>query len=180
MVCHSRAAGFVLGLTTLQMNRAHDYGGVRANQLRTLEHLGVFRVAVPGGGHTDRLLQAAEEYPALPDPYDEQGALEQRVRSYLHANCAQCHVAAGGGNAAMELGFTTTRAKTNFIGVRPLHDKFGIEDARLVSPGAPDRSVLLRRLATRGRGQMPPLATSVVDEAGVKLLRAWIESLPKN
>ncbi|MGE5193354.1 MAG: PQQ-dependent sugar dehydrogenase [Deltaproteobacteria bacterium] len=180
MVCHSRAAGFVLGLNTLQMNRAHDYGGVRANQLRTLEHLGVFRVAVPGGGHTDRLLQAAEEYPALPDPYDEQGALEQRVRSYLHANCAQCHVAAGGGNAAMELGFTTTRAKTNFIGVRPLHDKFGIEDARLISPGAPDRSVLLRRLATRGRGQMPPLAASVVDEAGVKLLRAWIESLPKN
>ena len=177
MVCHSRAAGFVLGLSTLQMNREHDYGGVRANQLRTLEHLGVFRVAAPGGGHTGRLLQEAEEYPALPDPYNEGGALEQRVRSYLHANCAQCHVAAGGGNAAMELGFTTTRARTNFIGVRPLHDRFGIEDARLVSPGAPDRSVLLRRVAQRGRGQMPPLASAVVDEAGVKLLRAWIESL---
>src|SRR5262249_21772316 len=45
MVCHSRAANWVLGLTTLQMNREHDYGGVRANQLRTLEHLGVFRVS---------------------------------------------------------------------------------------------------------------------------------------
>src|SRR5262249_61906445 len=45
MVCHSRAANWVLGLTTLQMNREHDYGGFRANQLRTLEHLGVFRVS---------------------------------------------------------------------------------------------------------------------------------------
>src|SRR5437899_2569349 len=45
MVCHSRAANWVLGLTTLQMNKEHDYGGVRDNQLRTLEHLGVFRVS---------------------------------------------------------------------------------------------------------------------------------------
>jgi uncharacterized repeat protein (TIGR03806 family) len=179
MVCHSRAAGFVLGLNTLQMNREHEYGGVRANQLGTLEHLGVFRVSVPGGGTSARLLQEPEEYPALPDPYDEAGSLEQRVRSYLHANCAQCHVAAGGGNAAMELGFFTPRAKTNFIGVRPLHEKFGIESPFLIAPGAPDRSVLLTRLATRGRGQMPPLATSLVDEAGVKLLGQWIESLPR-
>ena len=26
------------------MNKVHDYGGVRDNQLRTLEHLGLFRV----------------------------------------------------------------------------------------------------------------------------------------
>src|SRR5262249_8112503 len=44
MVCHSRAANFVLGLTELQMNEVHDYGGVRDNQLRVLEHLGVLRV----------------------------------------------------------------------------------------------------------------------------------------
>jgi glucose/arabinose dehydrogenase len=43
MVCHSRAANFVLGLTTLQMNKDHNYGGVVDNQLRTLEHLGMLR-----------------------------------------------------------------------------------------------------------------------------------------
>ena len=32
MVCHSRAANFVLGLSTAQMNRDHDYGKVRDNQ----------------------------------------------------------------------------------------------------------------------------------------------------
>ena len=44
MVCHSRAANFVLGLSTDQMNKVHDYPGGRAGQLRTLEHLGVFHV----------------------------------------------------------------------------------------------------------------------------------------
>src|SRR5262249_51249802 len=44
MVCHSRAANFVLGPSVLQMNKDHDYGGVIDNQLRALEHIGVFRV----------------------------------------------------------------------------------------------------------------------------------------
>ncbi|MGH7135652.1 MAG: hypothetical protein ACREHD_07925, partial [Pirellulales bacterium] len=44
MVCHSRAANFVLGLSTPQLNREHDYGGVIDNQLRVFEYLGLFRV----------------------------------------------------------------------------------------------------------------------------------------
>ena len=44
MVCHSRAANYVLGLTEAQMNKVHDYGKVSANQLRTLEHIGLFRI----------------------------------------------------------------------------------------------------------------------------------------
>src|SRR5262249_33025692 len=43
MVCHTRAANFVLGLTTLQMNKIHDYGGVKRNQLEVLAELGVLR-----------------------------------------------------------------------------------------------------------------------------------------
>lgn len=44
MVCHSRAAGFVLGLQTPQFNTAHDYGdGVAREQLLMLEALGLNR-----------------------------------------------------------------------------------------------------------------------------------------
>jgi ABC-type transporter Mla MlaB component len=49
----------------------------------------------------------------------------------------------------------------------------------LIVPGEPDKSVLLKRAELRGRDQMPPLATSRVDEAGVSLLREWIKSLKK-
>jgi mono/diheme cytochrome c family protein len=41
MLCHSRAANFVLGLSTAQLNRDHDYGEVIDNQLRVWSHIGL-------------------------------------------------------------------------------------------------------------------------------------------
>jgi hypothetical protein len=70
-------------------------------------------------------------------------------------------------------------AKANIVGVSPLHHSFGIAEARLVAPGEPKRSVLLERITRLGQGRMPPLATSVVDWDGAKMLREWIERLPK-
>lgn len=43
MTCHTRAAGFVLGFQTAQLNRDHDYGGFQANQLDVFERLGWLR-----------------------------------------------------------------------------------------------------------------------------------------
>jgi hypothetical protein len=151
MVCHSRAANFVLGLTELQMNKEHDYGGVRDNQLRVLEHLGVLRVnwmeetknrlrqEAEAKGMTEKQINEAldkmtatrgqrepvlsslltvppEKYRHLVDPYDATQDLTLRARSYLHANCAQCHVEAGGGNAQMELEFTTIPTDSPMLG----------------------------------------------------------------
>lgn len=205
MVCHSRAANFVLGLSELQMNRDHDYDGVRAPQLEVLESLGLLRVdwakeAVEGlkreakeigrdvaayvrerrGPTPDRsalLDRPPGAYRRLADPSDPREELERRARSYLHANCAHCHVEAGGGNAQMELELTTPREGMRVVDVPPLHPLEGLRDARLVAPGHPERSTLLARLARRGPGQMPPLATSVADAEAVELLRAWIQSL---
>ena len=36
---------------------------------------------------------------------------------------------------------------------------------------------LLQRIASRGKNQMPPLATSLVDEPAVELLRAWVRGM---
>ena len=44
MVCHTRAARFVLGVNTLQMNKQHSYGGMDENQLSGLERLGMFSI----------------------------------------------------------------------------------------------------------------------------------------
>jgi glucose/arabinose dehydrogenase len=212
MVCHSRAANYVLGLSEVQMNREHAYGPVRDNQLRTLEHLGVLRnnwaeeakermrAEAKAKGLTRQQIDAymkkqtvtrlqrepvisslltvpPEKYERLVDPYDATQDLTARARSYLHANCSQCHVEAGGGNAQMELDFATRREGTRLVDVKPVHDTFGLPDARLVAPGHPERSVLLQRMNHRGPGHMPPLATSRVDEQAVQMLREWITQL---
>jgi uncharacterized repeat protein (TIGR03806 family) len=209
MVCHTREANYVLGLSTAQMNRTHDYGGAAANQLEVLEYLGVLRSGPDARARAalrQRLLadglagreaaqlvrqltdntgqrdvpptrflpRPAAEQPRLVDPYDTRQDLTARARSYLHANCAHCHVTNGGGNAQIDLHFSPPLARTRLIDVEPMHDRFGLAGARLVAPGHPDRSVLFHRLATRGRGQMPPLATAVVDEQAVELIREWI------
>jgi uncharacterized repeat protein (TIGR03806 family) len=163
MTCHSRAANFVLGLTDLQLNKVHDYGGVRDNQLRALKHIGVFTGTLPKSSDT-----------RLVDPYDSTQDLDRRARSYLQVNCSVCHVEAGGGNSKMELGLATKPERMNLLGARPQHDTFGIDNAMLVFPGDPGRSVLHQRLSRRGRGQMPPLVTTVLDEQALALFRDWI------
>ena len=46
-MCHTVTAKYALGVNTLQMNKDHDYGGVVANQLATLDHLGLFTKPLP-------------------------------------------------------------------------------------------------------------------------------------
>lgn len=211
MVCHSRAAGFVLGLTTLQMNKDHDYHGVVDNQLRAFEHIGLFKdtnwvdvakkslrsrleseglkgdelnkktTELVANRDKDGVLAAAGEViERLVDPYDAKAPLAARARSYLHANCAVCHVDAGGGNSQFQLDYLVSTDKWKLVDVVPLHDKFGIADARLVAPGSPEKSVLLHRVAMRGRGQMPQLATNVVDQSAIEMLTEWIKQLKAN
>jgi hypothetical protein len=45
-------------------------------------------------------------------------------------------------------------------------------------PGSPDLSVLVARMARRDASGMPPLGSTVVDAAGVALVREWIAALP--
>ncbi|MEY4565482.1 MAG: hypothetical protein RLY14_452 [Planctomycetota bacterium] len=199
MVCHSRAANYTLGLQTSQMNRVHSYDGWNENQLYALERMGLFKVnqqqfAPPlpetdTAGTSEKVPQrswssnstmlpaSADRLPKLVDPYDPQFALHDRVRSYFDANCSSCHVPAGGGNAAIHLKYGIPLEATGLIDVVPKHQSFELENARIVSAGSPDRSVLLKRMATRGNGQMPPLASNVVDEKSVELVRQWILSL---
>lgn len=171
MVCHSRAAGFVLGFSPLQLDRDRDYGDVVDNQLRTLEHLGVFEGDLPS---------REDDRPRLVNPYDDSSPIEARVRSYLHVNCSTCHVKEGGGNSLMELGLRTPIDRMHLINEVPQHTQFEIPDARLVVPGDPERSVLYQRVNRRLTGQMPPLMSTEIDREAVDLIADWIRSLPSS
>ena len=61
-LCHTGPAGYILGLNTAQMNRSYDYGGIVDNQLRTLNHIGLF---------TEDIGEQYESFPQWADPTDE-------------------------------------------------------------------------------------------------------------
>jgi hypothetical protein len=86
-------------------------------------------------------------------------------------------VEAGGGNSLMTLDYEIDTEDTKTIDAQPQHDTFGMPGAKIIAPGHPDASVLLHRISIRGTGQMPPLATSRVDEPALKMLREWVASL---
>ncbi|MFN0055110.1 MAG: PQQ-dependent sugar dehydrogenase [Planctomycetales bacterium] len=170
-LCHTMPAKYALGVNTLQMNRDHDYGKGRVvNQLKALENLGIFKTPLP---------HPPSELPALVDYRDDRQPLDQRARSYLHANCAHCHIKWGGGNAEFQLLATLPLEALGIVNVRPGHGTLDLKDPRDLAPGDPERSMIYHRLTKLGLGRMPHVASNVVDESAAKLLKAWIESLPK-
>jgi hypothetical protein len=66
------------------------------------------------------------------------------------------------------------------IDIAPKHQDFGIQSAKLITPGHPEQSILLQRIAKRGNGQMPPIASNIVDQNAVDLIKSWIDAIPSN
>lgn len=164
--CHVDAAGFVLGLTTAQLDTGVD------GQLDTWAGRGLLEDAA--GRVLDEAPRASRP---LVDPRETAHALDARTRSWLDVNCAFCHRPDGPGNATIDLRATTPLADAGLLDVRPAQGDGGLTDARLVAPGEPERSTLWQRVATLGDGRMPPLATHQIDRVGAELLADWIRSL---
>jgi uncharacterized repeat protein (TIGR03806 family) len=167
-LCHTMPAKFVLGLNTHQLNREHDYGGMKANQLKAWEGLGLFTKPLPA---------APEKLPRLADYDDPKVDTATRARSYLQSNCAHCHMKWGGGNTEFQLLFTLKLADMGIVNVRPAHGDFALKDPKILKPGKPEESLLYHRMTITGLGRMPHVASSVVDEKGVKLVRDWIRQM---
>ena len=166
--CHNMAPKYALSVNTLQMNKDHVYGDTVANQLRTLERMGVF---------TEPLPQAPEQLPRLVNYRDSTLDLDTRARSYLHANCSHCHRRWGGGNAEFHMLAQLDLSETKTIGIRPGQGTFHLSNPALLSPGNPDRSVLYYRMAKLGAGRMPRIGSTVVDRDGLDLIYDWIVNL---
>lgn len=185
-LCHTMAAKYVLGVTTLQMNKVHNYApltrsaseespltrsaseGSTANQLTVFERLGIFK---------DKLPKPPANLPRLADYHDEKQDLHLRARSYLHANCAHCHRMWGGGNAEFELHASIPLTATKAVDTLPGQGLFNLKAPRIITPGDPARSMILHRMELTTLGRMPHVASKVVDEEGVKIVREWLAKL---
>jgi uncharacterized repeat protein (TIGR03806 family) len=169
LVCHTANAGLVLGVKTRQLNRDFKFpSGVTDNELRAWNHIGLF----------DTNLDEADlkNLPRLARLDDTTRTLQDRARSYLDANCANCHRPRGT-VAYFDARYDTPLARQNLIDGRVLIDE-RIDNSRVIAPNDIWRSILFMRTDTTEAFKMPPLARNQIDEQGMKLLRQWIESLP--
>jgi hypothetical protein len=167
LTCHNKSVGGALGPETLQMNKSFAYAGGMANQIATLEHIGLFDAPVA-------------TMPPLLDPGSSTAAatLDARARSYLHANCSICHRPEGD-YPDIDMRFTVPFKDTSLCNVDPNKGDLGVVGAKRLVPTMPMKSVMyLRMLAPdKKSGRMPQLATSVIDPLGTKLISDWITKI---
>lgn len=176
VACHRGGADVVLGFTVLQLSPDRDplapHGAPSPSGAADLDGLVGRGLLV---GLPPRLL-------ADPPRIAATTARERAALGYLHANCGMCHNANGPlAGLGLELdarladgsSLATSRAIATAV---DRESRFRCGDAELrVVAGAPERSVLLRRLASRHAvTQMPPLGRRVVDADACELLSAWI------
>jgi putative heme-binding domain-containing protein len=178
MTCHNPWAGHALAFTLPQLNKDHDYGGVKDNQIRAFKHIGL--VALLHKDWDGKNEQALDELPAvrLSNPHDKSADLNNRARSYLHVNCSHCHQFGAGGTADLELRYNSPLDQLKIVDVRPVQGAFEIPGAHILSPGEPYRSVLYYRMGKLGRGRMPHIGSDIVDHRGLNLIHDWIERMP--
>ncbi|WZO95814.1 PQQ-dependent sugar dehydrogenase [Isosphaeraceae bacterium EP7] len=183
LICHNpwvekkttifgRPSASPLAVSTGQWNKSHEFSkGKVDNQLRTFEHIGLFKSPIGAVAGKPGLAKMA-------DPYDKKAKLEDRARSYLQVNCSHCHQFGAGGSANIVLSNSVMLDQTNAIDVRPIQGTFNLSGAKIIAAGEPDSSVLYYRICKTGGGRMPRMGSNLVDERGVALIHDWIETLP--
>ncbi|MDX2052667.1 MAG: hypothetical protein SFV15_09770 [Polyangiaceae bacterium] len=158
-LCHEPQPERILGFGALQLT--HDGPGLTLRKLSDGRRLSV--------AHSEGF-----EVPGSP--------LAKEALGYLHANCGACHnrffqtV-----NLRLRLHVTDKRVEdtdtyTTTLGQEPV--SFMCPGCQLVHAGHASDSVVVHRLQSREMGlAMPPIASKVVDEVGMKAVVDWINSL---
>jgi hypothetical protein len=164
--CHDGEPGQVLGFSAIQLS-----GSGRPLTLASLATSGLLTSPPPPGA----------DYHVSGDP------TTVAALGYLHANCGHCHNAGTrlGERLAMDLRLvvadrtpeataiwrSTVNQPTQWFRAAGITARIAAHD--------PNASAIPYRMAHRGMyPQMPPLATKVIDSAGVALLRSWISTIP--
>ncbi len=173
LTCHTPEAGHALSVNTPQLNGPGTMGTTSGNFLTLLQ--------------TSGYLAGLNENPAtLPHhvkPEDASANLEARVRSYLAVNCSYCHQPGSSAPPSWNGLPDVPLDQSGILYSHLVSEAFHGPDDFTVTPGQPDRSAILNRIKAReaigdgkhlGYSQMPPLASNVVDPAGVALIEDWI------
>ena len=165
LTCHTPQSGYILGVRTAQFNGPHSYAEATDNQLRTLDHIGLFRYPIQA---------TTEDLSRLPRYDDTSVPIAARAHAYLATNCTSCHQPAGTGRGSMDMRFQTPLEQTDLVDVAALYGDLGTAEPRRIVPGNPQQSMLLARMRTLDNDRMPALTSLRVDTRGTAIVEQWI------
>lgn len=169
--CHTSVGGFALGFNTRQMNRDYAMMGP-GNQIAELENAGYFTNNPPDPATLAQLFAAD----------DNAASLEDRARSYLAANCVQCHQPGGPSLGNWDARPHVPLASAGIVDGL-LVNNGGNAFNRFLVPGSAEHSMVIKRLEAietpNGLAAMPPVGSCVKNQEAIDLLSAWIGSMRK-
>jgi hypothetical protein len=129
-------------------------------------------------------LPSLDGLPLDPPQTGQPYAAPNAALGYLHANCGHCHNPYGNAwsfnDMVLRLNVDEHDAANNGIVNttfnKPLQSWVGHGYTDRIVPGDADTSAVTYRMSLRTENmQMPPIATELVDETGLNLVRTWIE-----
>ena len=165
--CHTPAAGRVLGVRTVQLNRNFGFTGGSDNQLHAWGScMGLFQQAIA----------SPSTYGSLADPANTAEPIGARARSYLDANCSHCHQPFGPAPGGLDLRHTPLLSAMNLIGVTPTSGELGVVGAQRIHVGSKEQSVLWQRVQSSDLAIHMPRGAQLPDPLAVSLIGSWIDT----
>jgi uncharacterized repeat protein (TIGR03806 family) len=169
--CHSPEAGSTLGLETAQMNRVVN----GKNQIDQIAALGWFDKNPPKPYKAALIAPYAIPGQLVGPPAT--ATIDERARSYLHANCGFCH-RPGGAFEIIDLRYDVAMKDRSICNAVPDKGDTGVIGALNLVPGDPKMSTMwLRMNSVVNKIRMPEIASAIVDQAGLDLIGQWITNI---
>jgi len=183
--CHDSNRTETLGFDALQLSTDRDPNALHAdpvtNDMLTLRTLVEENLITP----------ARPELVTNPPRIDASSPQTRTALGYLSTNCGSCHNSSGSiASLGLNLKYSVDEADRSSPQCKPpLATTIGQrghwvvpeaqEESRLLNPGHPESSAIIRRVKSRRPlSQMPPIGTVVADREAVDLLTSWVQNNP--
>ena len=184
--CHDSSRTEILGFTALQLSDDRDPNALHAEPLS--RDMITLRTLVG----ENLISPQRAELVTNPPRIAASSPITRTALGYLSTNCGNCHnrdssIATlglhfkhtgtgsrepGAGECTPALSTTVGRRGHWFVPEAP-------EESRIINPGHPESSALIRRVKSRRPiSQMPPIGTVVADGQAIDLLTSWVQNNP--
>ncbi|MFM8533180.1 MAG: hypothetical protein ACKOEC_06255 [Acidimicrobiia bacterium] len=177
--CHDSNRTETLGFNALRLSDDRDPNALHAEPLTG--EMVTLKTLV----NEDLLSPPRTDLVAAPPRIETASPLTRTALRYLSTNCGSCHNTKGSiASLGLDLRNTTgveCAAIATTVGKR---GHWVVPEAtqasRVINPGSPESSSLVRRVRSRRpSSQMPPIGSVVVDRQAVELITSWVQGHPE-